>query len=193
MLRRETVTQPDGQIQRLVIVHGFEGSFHTHSLPLLTGGHLLLSDKLLVRLIYEPIYLEEKNSTAGQLAITNRGRETPDFSIEIYESRNIKHILVFEIKYSRAKAWTYLQQSIKQIHEYKQHIISRQTSSKKYEEPLVKFGFLVAPMPDVGIGEWDRRSGRAIPLAPEMSKDMLSKVNNNLREALFSLLPSQDR
>ena len=49
MVRRQTVTQPYCQIQCLVIVHGFECSFHAYSLPLLTGArHLLLSDKLLV-------------------------------------------------------------------------------------------------------------------------------------------------
>ncbi len=47
MVRRQTVTQADCQIQRLIIVHGFEGSFHAHSLPLLTSWRLLLSDKLL--------------------------------------------------------------------------------------------------------------------------------------------------
>ena len=49
MLRRQAVTQADCQIQRPVIVHGFEYSTHAYSLPLLTGGWLLhLSDKLLV-------------------------------------------------------------------------------------------------------------------------------------------------
>src|SRR5438128_2595028 len=49
MVRRQTVPQAYCQIQRLVIVHGFECSFHAHSLPLLTSWRLLLSDKLLER------------------------------------------------------------------------------------------------------------------------------------------------
>lgn len=37
-----------GQVQRLVLIHRFEGSFHAHRLPFLTSWRLLLSDKLLV-------------------------------------------------------------------------------------------------------------------------------------------------
>src|SRR5437879_6757106 len=47
MVRRQTVTQAYCQIQRLVIVHRFECSFHAHSLSLLPSWRLLLSDKLL--------------------------------------------------------------------------------------------------------------------------------------------------
>ncbi len=59
MVRRQTVTQADCQIQRLIIVHGFEGSFHAHSLPLLTSWRLLLSDKLLALLIYAGLRVQE--------------------------------------------------------------------------------------------------------------------------------------
>ena len=47
MVRWQTVTQADCQIQRLIIIHRFECSFHAHSLPFLTSWRLLLSDKLL--------------------------------------------------------------------------------------------------------------------------------------------------
>src|SRR6266478_9042321 len=52
MVRWQTVTQAYCQIQRLVIVHGFECSFHAPSLPLLTSWRLLLSDKLLGTVVH---------------------------------------------------------------------------------------------------------------------------------------------
>jgi len=45
----QTVAQPHRQIQCLVVVHGFECSFHAHQYTITDGECLFLSDKLLAR------------------------------------------------------------------------------------------------------------------------------------------------
>src|SRR6266568_1235578 len=47
MLGGQTVAQPHFQIERLLVVHGFEGSTHAHQYTITAGKCLLLSDKLL--------------------------------------------------------------------------------------------------------------------------------------------------
>ena len=47
MLWGETVAQPHGQIERLLVIHFFEGSTHAHQYTITAGQGLLLSDKLL--------------------------------------------------------------------------------------------------------------------------------------------------
>src|SRR5881275_478046 len=47
MLRRQTVAQAHRQFERLIIVHCFEGSTHTHQYIMTDQRYLLLSDKLL--------------------------------------------------------------------------------------------------------------------------------------------------
>src|SRR5947209_18582475 len=51
MLRRQTVAQAHRQFERLIIVHCFEGSTHTHQYIMTDQRYLLLSDKLLGDLI----------------------------------------------------------------------------------------------------------------------------------------------
>src|SRR5712692_628492 len=48
MLGRQTVAQPHGQFERLLVVHFFEGSTHAQHYIITDGECLLLSDKLLV-------------------------------------------------------------------------------------------------------------------------------------------------
>src|SRR5947209_3739980 len=47
MVRRQTVAQAHRQFERLIIVHCFEGSTHTHQYIMTDQRYLLLSDKLL--------------------------------------------------------------------------------------------------------------------------------------------------
>ncbi len=47
MLGGQTVAQPHRQIECLVVVHGFEGSFHAHQYTITDGECPFLSDKLL--------------------------------------------------------------------------------------------------------------------------------------------------
>jgi Mn2+/Fe2+ NRAMP family transporter len=47
MLWGETVAQPHGQIERLLVIHFFEGSTHAQQYTITAGQCLLLSDKLL--------------------------------------------------------------------------------------------------------------------------------------------------
>src|SRR5713226_9634262 len=47
MLGRQTVAQPHGQFERLLVVHFFEGSTHAQHYIITDGECLLLSDKLL--------------------------------------------------------------------------------------------------------------------------------------------------
>src|SRR5947207_15535115 len=50
MVGGQAVAQPHRQIECLVVVHGFEGSFHAHQYIITDGECLFLSDKLLERL-----------------------------------------------------------------------------------------------------------------------------------------------
>src|SRR3989442_15716817 len=47
MVGGQTVAQSHRQIECLVVVHGFEGSFHAHQYTITDGQCLFLSDKLL--------------------------------------------------------------------------------------------------------------------------------------------------
>src|SRR2546425_3263353 len=47
MVGGQTVAQPHRQIECLVVVHGFEGSFHAHQYTITDGECPFLSDKLL--------------------------------------------------------------------------------------------------------------------------------------------------
>jgi hypothetical protein len=47
MLGRQTITQPHGQIQRLLVVHRFKCSLHAQQYTTTDQEYLLLSDKLL--------------------------------------------------------------------------------------------------------------------------------------------------
>ncbi len=47
MVGGQTVAQPHGQIECLVVVHRFEGSFHAHQYTITDGECPFLSDKLL--------------------------------------------------------------------------------------------------------------------------------------------------
>src|SRR5258708_37608175 len=47
MVGRQTVAQPHCQIERLGVVHLFEGSTHAQEYTITDGGYGLLSDKLL--------------------------------------------------------------------------------------------------------------------------------------------------
>src|SRR5947199_7087489 len=48
MVRGQTVAQPHGQIECLLVVHCFESSTHAHQYTMTGQRYLLLSDKLLV-------------------------------------------------------------------------------------------------------------------------------------------------
>src|SRR5205807_1448075 len=49
MVGGQTVAQPHRQIECLVVVHGFECSFHAHQYTITDGEGLFLSDKLLAK------------------------------------------------------------------------------------------------------------------------------------------------
>ena len=53
MLGGQTVAQPHRQIERLLVVHGFEGSTHAHQYTMTDERSLLLSDKLLAFVIIQ--------------------------------------------------------------------------------------------------------------------------------------------
>ena len=64
MFGRQTVAQPHGQIQRLLVVHRFECSLHAQQYTTADREHLLLSDKLLGELITFSSQLQSSLSEA---------------------------------------------------------------------------------------------------------------------------------
>jgi NADPH:quinone reductase len=104
MVGRQTVAQPHGQIQRLVVVHRFKCSLHAQEYTTTDREHLLLSDKLLGQAA-----LNIAANAGAQIIATTRNRErfqklealgarrveieSPDLSDRILERKRIDAVL----------------------------------------------------------------------------------------------------
>src|SRR5947207_10376806 len=72
MVGGQAVAQPHRQIECLVVVHGFEGSFHAHQYTITDGEGLFLSDKLLGGYFHVSIIYNGR-SPMGKQARHHRG------------------------------------------------------------------------------------------------------------------------
>src|SRR5712692_9200116 len=67
MFGRQTVAQPHGQIQRLLVVHRFKCSLHAQQYTTTDREHLLFSDKLLGDAAHCPSLLTGQGSTLAMM------------------------------------------------------------------------------------------------------------------------------
>src|SRR6266571_6398738 len=73
MLWGETVAQPHGQIERLLVIHFFEGSTHAHQYTITAGQGLLLSDKLLEPFFTHPFNMSGQPAASIPVGFTDNG------------------------------------------------------------------------------------------------------------------------
>lgn len=155
---------------------------------------VLAKDELRVRFIYEPLYPNQStvNHRSALVATTMYGPLMPDMAIEVYERDTPQHVLIFDAKYRRSRAYDGSfypnEEDVDKMRRYRDNIQYRQYHNGRARNPyttqsIVSSAYILYPGNQIHT-EANSRIG-ALPLIPNLSPRRLDDIREHLKDLLY--------